>query len=68
MRHTAKEQVAKPPRGRISVDSIDQIPVFESDEEELAFWETHEPGAKMMEDSRHMTLEEMAAQVDLPER
>jgi hypothetical protein len=32
-----------PDTGRIFVTSVDQIPVFASDEDEVEFWNTHEP-------------------------
>jgi len=68
MRQAAKKAARQRPGRRIPVDSVAEIPVFASDEEELAFWETHEPSVRMLEGARHMTLEEMAAQTELPER
>ena len=68
MRQTAKKRQPTRSPGRILIDSVDEIPPFASDAEELAFWESHEPSARMLEGARHMTLEEMAAQTGLLER
>ena len=68
MRQTTKNSVHRRRRRRQLVDSLSEIPTFASDEEETVFWETHEPSARMLEGARHMTLEEMQAQTDLPER
>jgi hypothetical protein len=32
-----------PDTGRIYVNSVDEIPVFASDEDEVEFWNTYEP-------------------------
>jgi hypothetical protein len=54
---------------RIPIDSVEGIPVFDSDEEELEFWRTHEPSPKFLEGAKHMTPEELLASVKtLPQR
>jgi len=66
-----KREERDPVSGRIFIESVDQIPVFSSDEEEAEFWETHEPTMKLF-GPKPKTLEEAMAEAmarkDLPER
>lgn len=50
-----------PETGMILIDSVDDIPVFSSDEEELEFWETHVPTMKFY-GPRRKSLEEALAE------
>ena len=63
----AKQRVERDPEsGRIFIDSVDEIPVFSSDEEEAEFWETHESTMKMF-NPRGMSLAEALAQANARE-
>lgn len=67
-----KRQVQKqegdygPPR--VLFDSVDEIPTFASDEEEVEFWNTHEPSPEFFEGAPRMTIEEALKVKDLPQR
>ncbi len=50
-----------PESGRIFVNSVDEIPNFTSDEEEVEFWETHEATMEMFQ-PRGMSLKEALRQ------
>ncbi len=56
-----------PQTGRIYVNSVDEIPVFSSDEEEVEFWNTHEPTLDLIPRG-HLSPEELAQLKDLPKR
>ena len=56
-----KREERDPKSGRVYVDSVDQIPVFSSDEEEAEFWETHE-ATMALYGPKPKTLEEALAE------
>jgi hypothetical protein len=61
-----KLQERDPESGRIFINSVDEIPIFSSDEEEVEFWETHEATMNMFE-PRGMSLEEALRQANARE-
>jgi hypothetical protein len=56
-----------PDTGRIYVNSVDEIPVFSSDEEESVFWNSHEPTLDLIPRG-HKTAEQIAQMKGLPKR
>ena len=56
-----------PETGRIYVNSVDEIPVFASDEEEVEFWNTHEPTLELGSPG-YKSPEEIAQMKGLPQR
>jgi len=56
-----------PDTGRIYVNSVDEIPVFSSEEEELGFWNTHEPTLELGSPG-YKSPEEIAQIKGLPKR
>lgn len=56
-----------PDTGRIYVNSVDEILIVSSDEEEVEFWNTHEPTLDLIP-RWHKTPEEIAQSKGLPKR
>jgi predicted DNA binding CopG/RHH family protein len=51
----------KDEHGRILFDSWDEVPAFESEAEEQAWWERHAPSEKLLETFKRVAEEERAA-------
>jgi len=45
--------------GLLLIDALEDVPAFATDEEEVAFWDTHALSERFWADAKHMSLEEI---------